>query len=197
MISTAVTLFRREGYAATSWRHLVEQARTPWGSAYHHFPGGKEQLGAETVRRSGRLYGALVGSFVGPDVDIAEGVANAFAGAAETMRESGYADACPIATVALEASSTSEPLREACADVFAEWIAGFSARLEMAGIPEQRARELALEMLCALEGAFVFCRAQRSTEALEVAGAAVVASIRAALASLCDPIRPNVQIGRL
>jgi len=30
-----------------------------------------------------------------------------------------YADACPIATVALEVASTSEPLREATADVFA------------------------------------------------------------------------------
>lgn len=28
-----------------------------------------------------------------------------------------------IATIALEVSSTSEPMREACADVFGEWIA--------------------------------------------------------------------------
>jgi AcrR family transcriptional regulator len=183
ILDSSGELFRRQGYMATGVKQIVAEASAPFGSIYHHFPGGKEELGAETVRRSGRLYGALVGSFVGPDVDVADGVAAAFAGAAETMRESGYEDACPIATVALEASSTSEPLREACADVFAEWIAGFTARLELAGIAQPRARELALELLCALEGAFVFCRAQRSTEALEVAGAAVTASIRAALAA--------------
>jgi hypothetical protein len=56
-----------------------------------------------------------------------------------------------------------------------------TAYFERAGIPTARARELAIEMLCALEGAFVFCRAMRSTEALDVAGAATAASLREAL----------------
>ncbi|MCW2967434.1 MAG: transcriptional regulator, TetR family [Solirubrobacteraceae bacterium] len=181
ILDSSGELFRRQGYMGTGIKEILAEAAAPFGSLYHHFPGGKEELGAETVRRSGRLYGALVGSFLGPEVDIAEGVSAAFAGAAETMRESSYADACPIATVALEASSSSEPLREACAEVFEEWIAGISARLELAGIDAARARELALELICALEGAFVLCRALRTPEPLQAAGAAVVASIRAAL----------------
>jgi Transcriptional regulator LmrA/YxaF-like, C-terminal domain len=48
----------------------------------------------------------------------------------------------------------------------------------------ERARELTIGMVCALEGAFVLARAMRSTEALEAAGEATMAQTRAALAQL-------------
>jgi hypothetical protein len=38
-------------------------------------------------------------------------------------------------------------------------------------------------MLSLLEGAFIFCRAMRTTEPLEVAGASAVAAVQAALAA--------------
>ena len=87
----------------------------------------------------------------------------------------------PIATVALEISSTNEELRRACADVFEAWIAGATARFADGGMAEERARSMAIEVICALEGAFVLCRAMRSTEPLEVAGRAAVAAMRDAL----------------
>lgn len=59
---------------------------------------------------------------------------------------------------------------------------GATVRFAMAGIAKPRARELALEMLGALEGAFVLSRALRSTEPVLVAGDAVTAALRAALA---------------
>src|SRR5882757_8641184 len=135
ILNSSGELFRRQGYMVTGIKQILTEASAPFGSLYHHFPGGKEELGAETILRSGRLYGALVGSFLGPEVDVADGVAAAFAGAAQTLRETDYADACPIATVALEISSTSEPLRAACAEVFAEWIDGATRRFALAGIP--------------------------------------------------------------
>ena len=81
-----------------------------------------------------------------------------------------YADACPIATVALEVASTSEPMREAAAEAFESWLAVLAERFEEAGIGAARARELAVELFCAIEGAFLLSRTTRRTEALEVAG---------------------------
>ena len=179
LLDASGDLFRRQGYAGTGVKQILAEASAPFGSLYHHFPGGKEELGAETVRRSGRLYAIVVAKAMDVEGDIADRVLAGFHGAAETMRESGYADACPIATVALEVSSTSEPLREACAEVFELWFGGLTATFAEAGAAEPRA--LAIEMLCALEGAFVFCRALRSTEPLEVAGAAIAERVRAAL----------------
>jgi AcrR family transcriptional regulator len=175
-------LFRRQGYMGTGVKEILAAAGTPFGSLYHHFPGGKSELGAETVRRSGFLYGLLLAEYAGPEVPLADGIRAFFAGAAATLVETDYADACPIATVALEISSTDEELRRACADVFDAWIAAGTERFVTEGIDRERARALVIQLLAGLEGAFVLARALRSTEPVERAGEAAVAAIEAALA---------------
>jgi AcrR family transcriptional regulator len=183
ILDSSGELFRRQGYMGTGVKQILEEAGAPFGSLYHFFPGGKAELGAETVRRAGALYGLLLGEFAGPEVELAGGIRAFFAGAAETLVETAYADACPIATVALETSSTDEELRRACADVFNAWIEGGTERFVLEGLPRAEARALVIQMLAALEGAFVLSRALRSTEPVELAGAASVAAIEAALAS--------------
>lgn len=184
IIDSSAELFRRQGYAGTGIKQILAAANAPFGSLYHFFPGGKEQLGAETIRMSGQLYLELFATIVAQAPDVPSAVGAFFSGAADTLAQTDYADACPIATVALEVASTNEPLRQATADVFASWIAGATQYFAAAGIPRRRARELALSMLCLLEGAFVFCRAMRSTEPLVLAGASAVADVREALESV-------------
>jgi AcrR family transcriptional regulator len=181
IVDSSAELFRRQGYVGTGMKQIVAAASAPFGSVYHFFPGGKEQLGAEVIRTSGALYLQLFAGIALQAADVPEGIHNFFAGAAETLRETDFADACPIATVALEVASTNEPLRLATAEVFESWIDGASAYLASAGITEDQARELAFAMLALLEGAFVFSRALRSTEPLQAAGASAVAAVRAAL----------------
>jgi AcrR family transcriptional regulator len=181
ILDSSGELFRRQGYVGTGVKQILAEARAPFGSLYHFFPGGKGELGAEAVRHSGALYGLLLAEYAGPDVDLLTGIRAFFAGAVETLLDTDYADACPIATVALEASSTNEELRRACAEVFDAWIEGGTERFAMEGIPRSRARELVIQLLAALEGAFVLSRALRSTEPVELAGEAVVESIRVAL----------------
>jgi len=183
IVEHSAELFRRQGFAGTGVKQIVAEARAPFGSLYHFFPGGKEQLGEEVIRWSGGVYGRLIDAFFLPGTDPVAATHDFFAGAAETLRETDYADACPIATVALEVSSTNEPMRRACADVFNSWVDGAAARLVECGLPPKRARELAISMLASLEGAFVLARALRSTEPLEIAGAATTASVREAVAA--------------
>ncbi|HEX5714038.1 MAG TPA: TetR/AcrR family transcriptional regulator [Solirubrobacterales bacterium] len=182
ILDSSGELFRRQGYMGTGVKQILAAAGAPFGSLYHFFPGGKSELGAETVRRSGLLYGLLLGEFAPPEVELAAGIRAFFAGAAETLVETDYADACPIATVALETASTDEELRQACADVFEAWIAGGTERFALEGLPRPLARKLVIQMVAALEGAFVLSRALRSTEPVELAGEASVAAIEAALA---------------
>lgn len=182
ILDTTAELFRRQGYAGTGMKQIVEEAGAPFGSLYHFFPGGKEELAAEAIRTSGALYTQMFAGVAAEAPDVPSGVEAFFTGAAQTLRETDYEDACPIATVALEVASTNETLRVATAEVFEEWLAGATAYFTFAGIPASRARELAFSMLSLMEGAFVFCRALRSTEPMEVAGAAATAAIREALA---------------
>jgi len=180
-MDSSAELFRRQGYTGTGVKQIAAVASAPFGSLYHFFPGGKEQLGEEVIRSSGALYLQLFETIALQAPDALTAVADFFSGAAETLRETDYADACPIATVALEVASTNEPLRQATADVFETWIDAATAYFTAAGIAADAAPALALSMLSLLEGAFVFCRAMRSTEPLEAAGASAVAAVRAAM----------------
>jgi AcrR family transcriptional regulator len=182
IMDTTAELFRRYGYTGTGMKQIVAEANAPFGSIYHFFPNGKAQLGEEVIRRSGEMYRELFEVIFHAAPDPVTATSDFFAGAAETLRQTDYADACPIETVALEVASSNEPLRKATADVFDSWIAAGTGRLVEAGIAEARARELTIAFVAALEGAFVLCRATRTTEALEVAGAQMAAAVRDALA---------------
>lgn len=181
IVDAGATLFRRQGYTATGVKQIVTEAEAPFSSLYHFFPGGKDELAAEIIRSSGLMFQQLVEFVFDSSPDILTGVQNCFAGAAETLRQTDYADACPIATVALEVASTNEPLREATAGVFESWIKSATERIVTAGIPEQTSRELAIGLIGALEGAFLLSRAARSTEPMDVAGAMTTATVQAAL----------------
>jgi AcrR family transcriptional regulator len=182
IVGSSAELFRRQGYAGTGLKQIVAAASAPFGSVYHFFPGGKEQLGVEVIRSSGQLYFELFATIASQAPDPATAVADFFSGAAETLEETEYADACPIATVALEVASTSEPLRQATADVFESWIDSAVQYFAAAGVAPEEGRRLALSILSLLEGAFVFCRSMRTTEPLRIAGASAAAAVETALA---------------
>lgn len=65
--------------------------------------------------------------------------------------------------------------------MFDSWIVAGTERLQRGGLAPDRARELTLAMLAALEGAFVLARALRSTEPLHAAGAQVADAVHRAL----------------
>ena len=151
------------------------------GSLYHHFPGAKAELAAETLRHSGRAYQALVEAVLDSEPDVVAAVRVGFAAAADTLRDSGYADACPIATVALEVASSDEELRLVTGEVFSAWLAALARRFTDAGIAEGPAAELAIVFLAALEGGFLLSRVARDATAMHVLGDAVAQQVERAL----------------
>lgn len=183
IVIASAELFRRQGLTGTGLKQISAEAQAPFGSIYHFFPGGKDDLADEVIRRSGAFYLLLFEAIMEPAPDVATGVRDFFTGAGETLQTTGFEDACPIAVVALEVASTSDRLRQASADVFTSWIDAAVAHFTAAGIEDARARDLALEVLMALEGAFLFCRTLRTTEPMDVAGRAAGDAVAAALPS--------------
>jgi AcrR family transcriptional regulator len=174
-------LFRRRGYAATGLKAILAASGAPYGSLYHFFPGGKEELGVAVLREGGDFYRALVESYFTEDADVVDATRRFFADAAVVVREHDYEDACPIATVALEVASTNEPMRVAAAAAFESWLEVLVVRFTRAGMMPKVAREVAVELFCAIEGAFLHSRTTRTTEAIEVAGRSATERVRAAL----------------
>ncbi|MEJ7583555.1 MAG: TetR/AcrR family transcriptional regulator [Acidimicrobiales bacterium] len=184
IVAATATLFQQRGYTGSGLKQISTDSAAPFGSLYHFFPGGKEELAAVTLRWSGLGYQLLVEAVLDAAPDIVSGVRDAFAGATETLRESDYADACPIATVALEVASTNEGLRRVTAEVFEGWLAALAGRFAAAGIGVERARELAIVFVATIEGGFLLSRAAKDTTAMDALGRSVTEMVRAEVSRL-------------
>jgi TetR/AcrR family transcriptional repressor of lmrAB and yxaGH operons len=169
MIEATERLLRRDGYAATGWRTVVEEAGAPWGSAYHHFPEGKEQLAAEAVALGGAHVAAALDQAMDGGATPAEGVRRWFALAGGNLAHSEFADGCPVATVALETAPRSERLSQACTAAVQSWKSRLVEDFTRAGAPPVRADQLATLTVGNLEGALLLARLARSTEPLDLA----------------------------
>lgn len=180
ILAAATALFRQQGFTGTGLSN-IERSDARIGSIYHFYPGGKDELVVEAVRTAGPAYAALVLEALDSVDDPVEALRFAFARAADDLAATGYADACPIATIAMEAASTNEAVRAATAEVFEAWVLGFTEWYAARGLGSGIARDLAYATLSALEGAFVLSRATRSGEALLAAGRQMAERLSAAL----------------
>src|SRR5690349_14331923 len=158
ILTAAAELMRRKGYGAVGMKDIAEASGAPIGSLYHHFRGGKVQIAREALVNAGAAYALIIPSIVDGHTDLGEAIESAFTQAAEDMAGTGFANMCPVASVAAEVADTVEELRETSATVFNSWIDGGSAYFVWRGLDEQRARALTLALIGALEGAFVLAR---------------------------------------
>jgi AcrR family transcriptional regulator len=170
-------LLRTQGYAATGMNQLVEAAGFPTGSIYYHFRGGKVAVAAAALRQTGAVYIQLLPLLLDPYDDLTSGIEAAFAQAAEDMEHTGWANLCPVGTVAGEIADTVPQLREVAAEVIAHWIDEGSRYFAGRGLSDSDARSAIYAVIGALEGAFILARAQRSREPLHAAGRATAAYI--------------------
>jgi hypothetical protein len=82
----------------------------------------------------------------------------------------------------LEVASSDEPMRVAAAAAFESWLAVLENRFTAAGMAQDQARQVAVELFCLIEGAFLLARTTRTVAPLHVAGRAAAAAVGAALA---------------
>jgi TetR/AcrR family transcriptional repressor of lmrAB and yxaGH operons len=169
MVSTAMNLFRREGYPATSWRRLVEAAGTPWGSAYHHFPGGKEELAVAAIELGTEVVATMVRQAFERTGSIEDAVRWWYGKAGQALAADDYRGGCPLATITLEMANGSPALTEACRWAFTTWHELLTGLLGEHGHARETADDLAVAIMNNLEGALLLSRVRRSTEPLTLA----------------------------
>ena len=182
ILAAAGRLFRHRGYAGTGIKAILTESAAPYGSLYHYFPGGKEQLGVAMLAQGGEMYRELVASCFDNDHDVVVCTREFFAGAVSLLEETDFEDACPIATIALEVANTSEALRVAAAAAFESWISVLDDRFRREGLDPESSRRLGVEMFCALEGAFVLARTIRSAVPVDTMGACMADAVARAVA---------------
>ena len=60
VLAGAADMLARHSPNATSLRELARHSGAPFGSTYHHFPGGKQQVIAEAVGKVGEKVDAML-----------------------------------------------------------------------------------------------------------------------------------------
>ncbi|MDT7766760.1 MAG: hypothetical protein QOC63_6180 [Mycobacterium sp.] len=178
ILTAAAELMRHKGYGAVGMKDIAAASGAPIGSLYHHFRGGKVQIAREALINAGHAYSLLIPSIVDSYSDLGDAVDAIFTQAADDMAGTGFANMCPVASVAAEVADTVEELRETSASVFVGWVDGGTAYFQARGLGEARAREVTFALIGALEGAFVLARTLRSTEPLLAAGRALAPQYR-------------------
>lgn len=173
ILTAASELMRRKGYGAVGVKEIVAASGAPIGSLYHHFRAGKLQVAREALIDAGAAYALLIPAIVDHHTDLGDAVGAIFTQAAEDMRTTGFANMCPVASVAAEVADTVEPLREACATVFDSWFDAGTAYFTGRGLAADAAREVTIALVGALEGAFLLARTLRDPEPLLAAGRAL------------------------
>lgn len=168
ILTAAAELMRVKGYAAVGMKDIVAASGAPIGSLYHHFPRGKVQIAGEALVIAGRTYALLIPTLVEPHTDLGEAVESVFAQAAQDMAGTGFANMCPVGTVAAEIADTVEELRVASAGVVTEWLAAGEAYFASRGVAD--AHDLVATLIATLEGAFMLARTLRDTGPLLAAG---------------------------
>ncbi|QNQ07730.1 TetR/AcrR family transcriptional regulator [Sphingomonas alpina] len=181
-LRAAGELFRAQGYAGTGLKQIVAEAGAPWGSMYHFFPGGKEQLAVEAILYAGEHYGERMKAAFERAGDPRRAIQGIFANEVQVLKMSDYRDGCPIASTAIDVASTVEAVRSACATVFSDWLELIAEPLGRAGLPPAKAAVCAHFVLSSLEGAIILSRTLASGEPLVSAGGMVDLALERALA---------------
>jgi TetR/AcrR family transcriptional repressor of lmrAB and yxaGH operons len=163
LLDATQELIETGGYFGTGLNQVIAASGAPRGSLYFHFPGGKDQLVGESVRRAGRAVGEALADRAGAGDSAADAVEGLLRLLGDRLAASDWRRGCPVATVALETAATSDTLQQACAEVYASWEAALRDRL--ADRPD--ADDLATTVLALVEGALLLARAHRSREPLD------------------------------
>ena len=167
-LDATARLLRERGFAATGIADVVAASNAPKGSLYFLFPGGKEQLVAEALERTGRETCELMSLALASNKRL-RGALDAildFLGA--ELEQSDYRVGCPVGTVAAEAPDAPK-VRDEIGHAFGRWHEVVKARLVAAGAKSRRADELAELFLAIAEGAIVLAKARRTKRPLDVA----------------------------
>jgi AcrR family transcriptional regulator len=180
MVRSAIELLRERGYAGTSFGDVIAHSGAPRGSIYHHFPGGKEQLVAEAVRRYATITLAAIDHAAesGSSVDTVRLFLDTVRSG---LRASDFRSGCAIAGVVLDLTADEAALLQLTAESFRAWRSRLAAAFRKDGASEAQARRLGTLVVAAVEGALILARAERDVTPVTDIAHELEAHVRASL----------------
>ena len=161
ILDVAAEAFQTRGYNATSMHGVMDAARVPGGSLYHHFPTKKslalaviEECVAEEVRKT----------WIDPILqsrNAASAVDAIFKSVADDVERSGVVSGCPLNNLAMELSRADPDFQRATQEVFVRWQGALARRFDDA---------TATFVVAAFSGAMALAKTAQDATAIRACG---------------------------
>lgn len=166
ILQAAYRTLRKRGYHASGLTDILELAQAPKGSMYHHFPGGKEEMGVAVVEI---IANDILVIFSGP----------AHLSTAQLLKTAGQEllvvtqrtqfEICAMFSSFVAESHSSPKLAQAVSDAYTRMLSALQERLMQDGMAPADAADLAKIVIALLEGGSMLAQAQRDVSALRLA----------------------------
>jgi len=158
ILTAAQRLFRKRGYHATGLNDILELAQAPKGSMYHHFPGGKEEIGVCVIDN---LTRGLIGLFEQSRARTAQAMVREAGEQLVVVAEKTGFEICALYSSFVAERKSSPLLGAAVADAYGQMLASLQSRMERDGMPARLAAERAQLVVAMLEGGSLLAQARQ------------------------------------
>ncbi len=164
LIQATTELVRRFGVSGTGVAQVLAVSGVARRSLYLYFPGGKNELIAESTTSAGELADGVIGRLAAADEPV-----RALVDFWSSLLVSGdYNGGCPVVAAALSREEFPD-VADAAGQVFDRWVHTIAAGLRSNGVAEKDSVGLATSIVAMLEGALILAQSRQSTEPLEYA----------------------------
>lgn len=168
MLEAAISLMRGSGLTGAGINEIVRVSGAPKGSVYHFFPQGKAQIASEALTVYSKRVMAFIDQALASERQEGAKVSALFRAFARRVEEGDFRQSCAVGTVTLDLDADLQQLQTILGDAFSQWAALIGEHLDLGDAV--RTQSFAGLILTSIEGAYVRCRAERSSRAFTEAG---------------------------
>lgn len=179
ILDTTRRLLAESGTTGTGLKQIVAASGVAYGSIYHQFPTGKDELVAAAVDEAGHDLGALIAHVFVTDGTFSDAARTMFDLGAQLLEATEFRQGCPVGT-AIADGHLVEPVRAAGDAAFTTWIDTIARSAERHGVEPADAEELGTAILALYEGGLLVARTSHSLDAMTAAAGAAERLIAAA-----------------
>jgi TetR/AcrR family transcriptional regulator, lmrAB and yxaGH operons repressor len=166
ILQAAQRLFRKRGYHATGLNDILELAQAPKGSMYHHFPGGKEEIGVCVIEN---ITTGLLGLFTQSRARSTSALVLQVGEQLVQTAEKTHFKICALYTGFAAERRSSPLLGKAVAAAYSQMVSTLQARMVQDGMSARVAYDKAQVAVALLEGGSLLAQAQQDAGAFRLA----------------------------
>ncbi|MDQ1005025.1 TetR/AcrR family transcriptional repressor of lmrAB and yxaGH operons [Neobacillus niacini] len=168
IIDISIPLFQQKGYKGVGVTEIIKTCNISKGSFYHHFPNGKEELLIACLKSIDETITTHMKDIFKQYPTTQEATLAMIDILVSDFETEGRIVVSTFTSIVSEIGSLSEPVRNACSNLYLKMQQIYCTKLEADGYSKEKANSIALMMIASIEGAIMLCLTQKSIHPLKV-----------------------------